>query len=455
MNELINGTSKYIKPNRENKFFEGVSLVFLFSLFVMPQYFGIPLPLFDLSILRITIIMLVILILSDTQRKYDFVNVITGSKCTKVIIPYLAVVTYTMILRVDINAFLNPFIEIFSMYLLIYVIKNVFGVEKTIRYILIFMYILTILGLFEYVIKRSPFSYFETIKGLYTGRFIRSGSYRIMGPCIHSLGYGLLLIAVLPLACLDFKENTIDILHRPVLFFLTVANIIFTGSRSTLSMLFVELILLFILSDKKYKKKFILLGLVIFAVLALFLTLFHNSGLARYILLQLTSIIDEIFGTQYSVAYGANLSALGSSSNYRDQLKYIFNVEWLNPIIGIGRKRSFSALINGSYVQSVDDFYIAEFIRYAYPGMIAYIFFIIYFLVNMLRDAIKKHSALCKILFAGCLCYIINLKWVDSLQTLKYLYIMLALYMGIDWKKFASSQKEKAEKSKHSKYIRR
>ena len=30
----------------------------------------------------------------------------------------------------------------------------------------------------------------ETIRGLYTGGMIRSGSYRIMGPANHSLAYG-------------------------------------------------------------------------------------------------------------------------------------------------------------------------------------------------------------------------------------------------------------------------
>lgn len=453
MNELTNsGTSKYIKLSRENKFFEIIAIAFLFSLFVMPQYFGIPLPMFDLSILRIMIILIVFMIMSDKQRRLDFIEILRKSKCTKVLVPYLIVITYTMVLRADINAFLNPFIEIFSLYLLIYIIKHVFGIEKTIKYIIVFTYILVLLGIVEYVIGRSPFSYLETIKGLYTGRFIRSGNYRIMGPCIHSLGYGLLLIIVLPLSCLNVRENTIDVFKRPFLFLLVVINIFLTGSRSTLMLFFLELVLLFIVSEKKYKKKFIALFIVFVVILTGFLIIFHSSSLAKYIMLQLTTIIDQIFGTQYSVAYGANLSALGSSSNYRDQLKYIFDVDWLNPVLGIGRKRSFSAVINGSYIYSVDDFYIAEYIRYSYTGMFAYIFFAGYFLINILTDAVKKHSAVCKVLFVAVLCYLINLKWVDSLQTLKYLYLMFAIYMCIDWKKFFAEKKENVKRK--SKYIR-
>ena len=43
--------------------------------------------------------------------------------------------------------------------------------------------------------ERTPFAYLETIRGLYTGGMIRSGSYRIMGLANHSLAYGLILIS--------------------------------------------------------------------------------------------------------------------------------------------------------------------------------------------------------------------------------------------------------------------
>ena len=75
--------------------------------------------------------------------------------------------------------------------------------------------------------------------------------------------------------------------------------------------------------------------------------------------------------------------ALGSSSDYRDQLKYIFTIDWLNPMLGIGRKRSFASEINGSFIQSIDNFYIAEYVRYAYPGLAAYVLILLYYLYKM------------------------------------------------------------------------
>lgn len=449
MQEGSKKASKYIKPARENNIFYMVAVAFLFSLFVMPQYFGVPTPVFDFTILRMMIVILTLMILYDDERKNAFAGLIIHSRLTLILIPYMLVITYTMVLRADINAFLNPFIEIFSLYLLIYVIRDYLGVEKTTKYLLIFIYILAILGIVEYVIGRSPFSYLETIKGIYTGQFVRSGNYRIMGSCNHSLGYGLLLIAVIPIACLDYSKNEVNLFHRPFLFVLLAANVFLTGSRSTLSIFILEVILLFLFSSKDNKKK-CLLGICIALVgLASFLIVFHNMGIAQYILLQFASIIDSLLGTEYSLLFGGDINALGSSSNYRDQLIYIFTVDWLNPILGIGRKRSFASEINGSFIASVDNFYIAEYVRYAYPGLITYVLFLIVHVAGLFKHSITKVNAIYKVLFIGTVCYLMNLLWVDSLQTLKYLYILLALYICL-----YSKDKKNEENIKQSKYIK-
>ena len=155
--------SKYIKPSREKKVFRWVAIAFLFSLFVMPQYFGLPLPVFDFTLLRIMIVLVTLFIIADTERKKSFVGMILNSGFTKALIPYLIVIGYTMVLRVDINAFLNPFIELYSLYLLVYLVRDVLGVEATVKYLRIFCYILVFLGLVEFVLGVSPFSYLETI----------------------------------------------------------------------------------------------------------------------------------------------------------------------------------------------------------------------------------------------------------------------------------------------------
>ncbi len=447
-------TSKYIKPSKEEGFFKSMAVCFLFALFVMPQYFGIPTPVFDFTILRIMIVVMTLLIIADSGRKRDFVNLITKSKFSLYMLPYLIVISYTMVLRVDINAFLNPFIELYSLYLVIYVIRYTLGVEKTIDYVIKFIYVLALLGIVEYVIGVSPFSYLETLKGIYTGRFIRSGHYRIMSSCVHSLGYGLLLIAVVPFACLDMKKHRIDIFKRPVLLALLALNVFFTGSRSTLSVFLLELVILFLISDKRNKKIVVLVGVLLLVAVAAFLVVFNSTDIAQYIMLQITTIMDELLGTELSVNYGANLADLGSSSNYREQLKYIFTLDWLNPVLGLGRKRSFRAEINGSYIKSIDNFYIAEFVRYAYTGLLTYILFIGHFFIKIIKGAYKKKSAICRILFVGCICYFINLLWVDSLQTLKYLYIIFALYEAMESMKLIEGDRQEPETKVKSKYIK-
>lgn len=440
--------SKYVKPAREQKVFYGVSVIFFFTLFVMPQYFGIPLPFFDLTVLRMTIIAVLLMIIADVRRSRNFWSLIRNAGFSKVLIPYFFVLLYTMVLRRDLNALLNPLIEILSLYLVIYVIVDSLGIEKTIKLVIAFSYLLTLLGIVEYVMGRSPFSYLETIKGIYTGAFVRSGNYRIMSSCVHSLGYGLLLVTIIPFACYDVENKKLNLMQRPMLMLLFIVNVFLTGSRSTLGIMFLELLLLFLAADKENKRKCVFDLFFVIVLFGLFLMVGQKTGFGQYILLQITTLIDTMFGTTLSVKYGGNLEALSSSSFYREQLKYIFRVSWLNPLIGIGRSRSFSSKINGCYIASVDNFYIAEYVRYAYPGMITYILFLVYWVIQMIKTAFgKQKSELSIILLIATVCYMINLYSVDSLQTLKYLYILFALQFCI--------QENGKCKTAESKYIRR
>jgi hypothetical protein len=447
--------SKYLKPSREGKTFSNLCVAFFITLIVLPQYFGVPIPIFDFTVLRIMMILMLIGILRSKDRQRQFVELISKESFSKVLIPYLLVLTYTLVLRVDLNALLNPLLEITILYLLVYVIRYYFGIQKTFRYIVIFAYLMVILGLIEFAIQRSPFSYLETISGLYTGRFIRSGSYRVMGSANHSLGYGLMLITIVPVICYDIQQEEINILKNKLLIFLIAVNVFLCGSRSTLGVFFIEIALLVLCSKKIMIKRYIIIGSALAVIFVCLLIALRNTSIGQYILLQFTSILDEIFDTTYSIKYGANVSALGASSNYRDQLKYIFGVEGLNPILGIGRNRSFSYEINGSYIRSVDNFYIAEYIRYAYPGLISYVLFLLYFIVGMVKYSIQHKSQISNMLLIGVVCYCINLIWVDSLQTLKYLYVLFAIFSCLPYNFQGMYHKCKRKDQVFSKYIKK
>lgn len=424
--------SKYLKNAKELNAFKKVAVAYMFALYVLPQYFGFPNPIFDLTAVRIMIIALMMMILSDYQRSRDFGGIIAKEKMGILILPYTIVITYTMILRVDPNAFLNPFIEFFEMFLMIYLIKDTFGEEGFINLIMSLIYLLVFLGLLEVVMRTSPFSYLKTIDGIYTGRFIRGGHYRIMSCAGHSLGYGLMLVTMLPFSGYDAKTREFNVFRRPILLILLMFNVFQTGSRSTLGVAFAEIALMFVLSDRKFLKAnciYLATGLVAFGLI---LAAGFKTSFGNYVMLQVTSLIDSVFDTTYSVAYGADILQLRQSKAYRELLKEIYHVDWINPVLGIGRKRGFRSLVNGRVVKSIDNFYIAEFVRYAYPGMFSYVLFLLGMGCGMFRNMIKTRSAVIRMCFIGMVMYCLNIKVVDSLQTFKYLYVLFAIYICTD-----------------------
>jgi hypothetical protein len=448
-------SSKYLKDPAEKVAFYKCSVFFIFALYVMPQYFGIPNPIFDLTIVRIGIVILLIFIITDYTRLRDFIDCIKNEQLSKVLLPYIIVLLYTMLLRRDINALLNPFIELLELYLMIYVIKDSIGSEKTIKMIQGFIYLLVILGFVEMVTKVTPFSYLITIKGLYQGRFIRGGHYRIMSSTIHSIAYGMLLITALPFAGLDVDNKSYNFFAKPFLLFGLIVNIFATGSRSSLGIMFVELFLMLIFSDSKYLRKNILILVSSLTAFTIMIVLLQKTSFGEYILLQITSLIDSFFHTELSAKYGGDVTQLGQSASYRKLLKQIFKVSWLNPILGIGRKRAFSSVINGLVVQSIDNFYIAEYVRYAYPGMFAYIFFLGYVVVKAFKDVFITRSAEIRMLFIAIACYYMHLYIADSLQTLKYLYVLFALYICCDKTPYVPEDKGRYFRKRESKYVRK
>ena len=446
MNNLSD--SKYLK-NRENRFFYIMSEVFLVAMLVMPAYFGIPVPGFDLTAIRIMIIVLMVMICCNRDRLYDFFRTVKYNQIFLVLLPYLFVIVYTTVFRTDLKAFLNPFIEILTFFLLIYTIKDCLGVEKTLAIVIGCYYLFAVQGIIEYPRGESLFKLLKTLDGnLVGGNFVRGGQYRIMGPAPHSLGYGLMLVIGFPLTTLDLKNKTMYLFQRPVLFLLIIVNIVFTGSRSALAIFFVQLILVFILSSKSEKKKTLLFGTVGFIVLMVILVALSGTSIGNYFMLQITGVVDEVFGTTFSLNYGATLITQ-QSSDYRDYLWYVFQVSWLNPLIGIGRSRSFSTVINGVTLESLDNFYIAEYVRYAYPGMFSYIFFMVFMIVKMLIKLIKKPDDYTKVFLISAIGYAMGIYFTDTLSTLKYLYLIFALFIC-----YADDMFVVKSRKKKSKYLR-
>lgn len=426
-----------------------IGTIFLFIYFVLPQYFGLSLPAFDFTAQRIAIVFVFLILLEKSTRMRQFLRIIKSCSLLPTMGLYLFILLYTAAINKHMGTFLYSLIEFIAFFMMIYFIKEVLGISKSIRLILCFSYLLCLLGLVEYVMHRSPFSYLETIPGLYTGVSIRSGAYRIMGPCNHPLGYGLVLITIIPFVCYNDDEEKLDMTAHWPLLLLVVLNILLTGSRSTLAVCGLELALFFLFSSKEKKRKTIMGAIAMVGALAIVTILTIRTPFGRYIMLQVTSVIDEILGTNFAVRYGANKASLANSAIYRDLLLDIFHVSWLNPWLGKGAGYVFYWYHNGYRIQSIDNFYVANYIRYGYPGMISYILIIVFALYKMIRRAIEKKSGLCICMFLGVLCYFINLWWLDTLQTIKYAYILFAFYFAME-----DIESKNEEGQKKSRYIK-
>lgn len=395
--------------------------------FIMPQYFGIHIG-YDITCTRLANLLFVLYLICNAKVLNHFMSIVMGCAITIPLVLYLFVAAYTMVIRVDVNAFFLVFFEIFTLFMLIYGIRYVLGYKRTIRWSIGCAYGLSIYGLVEFVYGRSLFLQFLRTVPTPVRNTYRSGHYRIMGPCGHPLGYGLLLLLFIAIACIDIEKDDIFLFKRPVLISLLLMNVFLTGSRSTLGIAVVEMLFIVLMSKRENIRKSVFYLLMFIFLLSAFLLVFYKTGIGRYILMQITSVLDQILGTEYSALFGADIETLNNSEEYRKYLPRIFTLDWLNPLIGRGVKRGFGAEFDGTYIHSVDNYYICQYIKYAYPGLITYVAFVITSFAVMVRSIIKYKSAVCKLMFIATVCYYVNLWWLDALQTLKYEYIIIAIF---------------------------
>lgn len=424
------------KPELYNlKVLLAVNLFLLFTDFLMPQYFGIHLG-WDITCTRFANILLAFYSLLHIRVFNIFSNIFLRCSMTIPLVLYLLIAVYTMVFRVDINAFMLVFLEILTLYMLILGIRYVIGVRRAIKITVFCAYFLSIYGFVEFAAGQSLYLRFlRTVPTAVTNCY-RSGYYRIMGPCGHPLGYGLLLLIFIAIACIDTEKDELYLFQRPVLLVLLIANVFLTGSRSSQGVAAVEIICILLFSNRTNRKKSLFYTLALIIAVGLFIGATYSTRIGQYLLMQITVLIDQIFDTEISAYFGADITTLKNSEGYREFLPYIFKLDWLNPIVGRGVKRPFGAELydaagNVAYVSSVDNYYICQYIKYAYPGLISYLLFIIVTGITMLKNVLKYKSGTMTAIFIGFCCYYYNLWWLDALQTLKFIYVAIAIFYAL------------------------
>lgn len=418
----------YSPELHEMKLLSALMSVLVFVLIFMPQYFGIHIAV-DFTCSRFMDIFILLYMIFNPKVLSHFWFSITKNKVFIPLMSFLLVVFYTMVFRADINIFFLNFLEILTFFFNVYAAMYVLGIKNTLKIAMGCSYFFSVYGLVEFVYGRSIFLQFLSTVPNYVTNAYRSGHYRIMGPCGHSLAYGLMLIFLIVLACYDYEKDELYLFKRPLLLVLLFVNVFLTGSRSTLGVVAVELLVILLFNSRMNVKKSLLwLGGLIIALLV-FLLLFGGTSIGNYILGQIASVVDTVFGTEFAPNFGIDTETLQNSADYRKALPKIFKVEWLNPFIGRGNK--FSGVeIDGVYVHSIDNYYVNHYIKYAYPGIVTYGIYLLVAAIILVHDVIVYKSGLAKMVLISQVFYFINLWWVDTLQTFKFSYLFMAIFFA-------------------------
>lgn len=394
---------------------------------VVPPYFGIHIG-FDFTVTRVLNILILGYFLFNRKAGAHFIKSMLEVQIMPFLALYMFVMVYTTILRVNINTFFLNFLDILTYYMIFYAARYVIGIRKVFNWTIGCSWFLALYGILEYILKFSPMIRFMRTLPMIVFESYRSGQYRIMGPCGHSIGYGMLLLFLIALACVDFDRDEVFLFKRPVLIVLLLLNVFLTGSRSTLGLAALEALLIIIFTKGNRKVTtvwYIVVALIAFIV---FVIAVYNTSLGRYIMMQITSVLDEVLGTSFSANYGADTTWLQQSTSYRDKLPLIFKLDWLNPLLGRGANARFTFEVGGSYLKSLDNYYVALYVRYAYPGLIATVLIHLMSVVYMMKSGHNYKSGLCFLCGISIVIYSINLYWVDYLMTTKFMYIVMAIY---------------------------
>lgn len=406
--------------------FNGVADWFIFSLFVLPSYFGVRLTFFDLTALRFFEILLLIGIFKSEERKGQILFLIRRCPNKWFIALYMGVVTYTNLLRGELNSIFywitNGLIVLF---LITYLVIYEYGIENFVDRIRKCLWIISIISPLELIIKHPPFAFLDTLgKSNMNQRF---GSTRIMGNCSTTNGYAMFLLILLPLMLYDFEKNRIDIGKNKFLSILVVLNVFLTGSRLTIGTMILAFVLCYIIQPRTVLFRNFVALMVILPIVCGIIYMNRDIDFFRSIIRTFFSAVDEVLGSTYSVAYGAEETTLYNSSYYRELLwKNTILGDWLNPWFGKGGAYNLNMYIQGYYIRSCDNYYVAQYIAYGIPGVITWLLMSLSFFVGMVKSFFRK-NCLGYALVVSFICYFISLWYLDHLQTFPTMMAMFGL----------------------------
>lgn len=453
----------HAEPKKRYTGFQKLCFAFLFAVFALPQYFGIPLPGFALTAQRIMLVCLFVAIFVIRGRRDSFFISNTGPMGGHALIasPFIFVCLGTAIFRSDPKSFLNFFMDAFlPMLLMVYMATNVFTLKELLKFFKVILIVVCVMCYLDaLVLHRNPYDFIHTIKSVEGGSTWRAGSYRTAAMASHPIGLGMYFLLTTPLLCVEDDGRSANIAKNWGSLLLVCGAVLLTGSRSPQLLFAFELVILFLLTEKSVKRVVFPYLLVFGTVLVLLIVLLHNEGhVRRYVILNLYQLIDAVFGTELVLdEFGYWQWALNvSSTEYRDVLPLLLFSTDYDPLLGAGITGAASLgtiVVGGGKVASIDNFYVLQYLRFAWPGLISTVLMFVYMAVQCFFGAHKRASAVCKGMVISLLLYFINLWFVADLGTFKYAFTLFGLAyvyskgMGLSQKELSAKENEKVDES--------
>lgn len=413
--------------------FHGVADMFLLGLFFFPQYFGIRLGSFDLTVLRIFEILLLFFIFVKEDKRNMFTGLIVDCKQGVFLLLFII---FIMIADSKNTSVMSSMYWITNVgvvfYLVLYLIIYEYGPEIFVKKIKKIISLVCMISPFQVILKFSPFELLDFLDKSTGGS--RFGSIRITGNWGVSNGYAMMLVMLLPIICYNFKEKKIDFWENKWTVILLFLNVILTGARLTVATFALTILLGFFFQSTRAKRNILASIFFIFPVVVMAVFLFSDNSIVESLLRTVMSAVDEIFKTSYATNFGADSRILASSTNYRRTLLMVAqNIESFNPFHGKGSYFELDLEYQGFFLNSIDNFYIELYIKYAITGLVTFILLGISFMMLAIRECINNCLKIAIII--SIICYYTSLFYLSHLQTFPIMICIFALTYSIEFYK--------------------
>ncbi len=432
MNQVSIGTMPPARPalsagaTTGSQVFHTCCWLYLIAFFILPDECGFRLG-FLWSAKRIMMFVCYAMILFNRRRLTDFWTDVQGCTGPNVLMGlYLFVRGYTMLYRMSIYCVTGFLLdEILVFYLFVYLLRHEVSVEQLLRFLRLCLVILALEGIWEAATGINLFGLLRFAGEVTTASMTRGENARVVGNCHHAIQYGMYLALLFVLSCVDPVKKRLYLFYRPGLFVLAMAAVFLSGSRAPFGVFLLTVALICLFSNRDERRKSLLILAAIVAAFTLLIMAVFRTSFGRQVMTMLCTVVDGVLGTEYAHLY--TTASFTGSTEYREALAKVFELPYLNKLVGRGASYAISIVIDGYWLRSVDNSYVMAYIQFAYPGLFLLIGQGIYMAGSALRGLWRYRNGLFAAVALVVVNYFLNIWYVAMMGTFMYIWMLLAL----------------------------